>query len=283
MRWLFGTSQVRDQTLSVSRLMCSLSRSVPEAYEPPDSTSTASGVHALEVGTTTLEGYSSPKTNSGFFSKALLVQTERGTETVQGDKPEVKVTIHGHTHLRDACSRIRGVWMCFSGGSSYAGYGLVGFDRRVRVFELSDYGETITTYKLLDGSGAGARADGTFARASASAAQATGTRTPDKTDNKPAEVVPVPVVNASQIHEQYEEQVSDLLDELKAEGDRVKDKNPDEAAALDELVNELQSEEDVAREEDASMGRRQSQRRQVSSRYAVLDYETLVGRGALQR
>lgn len=38
--------------------------------------------------------------------------------------------------------------MCFAGGSSYSGYGEVGFDRRVRVYQLSDYGETISTYKV---------------------------------------------------------------------------------------------------------------------------------------
>lgn len=93
--------------------------------------------------------------------------------------PEVKVTVHGHSHLRDACTRIRGIWMCFPGGSSYSGYGLRGFDRRVRVFSISDWGETISTYKLLDQSGEGDREDGTFASFSASAAQAAATSTPD--------------------------------------------------------------------------------------------------------
>lgn len=40
--------------------------------------------------------------------------------------------------------------MCFDGGSSYSGYGQVGFDRRVRVYQLSKWGETIETYKHLD-------------------------------------------------------------------------------------------------------------------------------------
>lgn len=39
--------------------------------------------------------------------------------------------------------------MCFNGGSSFSGYGKVGFDRRVRVYQLSDYGEKIETYKRL--------------------------------------------------------------------------------------------------------------------------------------
>lgn len=48
---------------------------------------------------------------------------------------------------------------------SYSGYGKVGFDRRFRMYEISDYGETIRTWKhtehndmlnlqILTGSGA---------------------------------------------------------------------------------------------------------------------------------
>jgi hypothetical protein len=39
--------------------------------------------------------------------------------------------------------------MCFDGGSSYSGYGQAGFDRRVRVYEISEFGETVETYKRL--------------------------------------------------------------------------------------------------------------------------------------
>ena len=39
--------------------------------------------------------------------------------------------------------------MCFDGGSSYSAYGQLGFDRRVRVYQLSEYGEKIATYKRL--------------------------------------------------------------------------------------------------------------------------------------
>ena len=34
--------------------------------------------------------------------------------------------------------------------SSYSGYGKVGFDRRFRVYDISDYGETIRTYKRTE-------------------------------------------------------------------------------------------------------------------------------------
>lgn len=37
--------------------------------------------------------------------------------------------------------------MCFDGGSSYSGYGHVGFDRRVRVYKLSAWGEKVESYK----------------------------------------------------------------------------------------------------------------------------------------
>lgn len=37
--------------------------------------------------------------------------------------------------------------MCFDGGSSYSGYGQIGFERRVRLYQLSEYGEKVETYK----------------------------------------------------------------------------------------------------------------------------------------
>ena len=37
--------------------------------------------------------------------------------------------------------------------SSYSGYGMVGFDRRFRIYDISDYGETIRTYKRTEGEG----------------------------------------------------------------------------------------------------------------------------------
>lgn len=40
--------------------------------------------------------------------------------------------------------------MCFGGGGSYSSYGKVGFDRRFRVYEVSDYGETIKTWKRTE-------------------------------------------------------------------------------------------------------------------------------------
>lgn len=41
--------------------------------------------------------------------------------------------------------------MCFDGGSSYSGYGKADFERRVRIYQISDYGEKVETYKRLAG------------------------------------------------------------------------------------------------------------------------------------
>ncbi|KAI0271916.1 Metallo-dependent phosphatase [Russula aff. rugulosa BPL654] len=102
----------------------------------------------LDVGTSDLEGRGSAKKNGGFFEDGLLHALEtphRGA----GGIPEVKVVGNGHCHVTDNCKRVKGVWLCFGGGGSFAGYGKVGFDRRFRIYEMSDYGETIRTYKRL--------------------------------------------------------------------------------------------------------------------------------------
>ncbi|KAK0547719.1 Phosphatase dcr2 [Tilletia horrida] len=78
----------------------------------------------------------------GIFD-AILKQSE--------EDRDVKAIGFGHNHLNEACRRTKGIWLCFNGGSSYAGYGKPTFPRRVRIFELSDYGNVISTYHRLEG------------------------------------------------------------------------------------------------------------------------------------
>ncbi|KAI6010736.1 Metallo-dependent phosphatase-like protein [Pisolithus orientalis] len=99
----------------------------------------------LDIGTS-LEGSGAAKKSDGMFEKGLLAALE--TDHRSGAAiPEVKAVANGHCHVIEDCKRIKDVWLCFGGGGSYSGYGRVGFDRRFRVYEISDYGETIRTYK----------------------------------------------------------------------------------------------------------------------------------------
>ncbi|WVR04789.1 hypothetical protein IAU60_001801 [Kwoniella sp. DSM 27419] len=136
---------------------------LPEAYADPD----VEGFDAepLDVGSQ-MDGEGSSKHNSGMFYNGIKDVFEADQESpadkeedadgwmegVEGRgtrRTEVKVLSHGHCHNTDRCRRIDGVWMCFDGGSSYSGYGQLGFDRRVRVYQISGYGEKIETYKRL--------------------------------------------------------------------------------------------------------------------------------------
>ncbi|KAF9533681.1 Metallo-dependent phosphatase-like protein [Crepidotus variabilis] len=87
--------------------------------------------------------------DAGFFQKGLLVAKE-GSHGMSKNIPEIKVVGNGHDHINDNCRRIQGIWFCYGGASGYAGYSQVGFDRRFRVYDISDYGETIRTYKRTD-------------------------------------------------------------------------------------------------------------------------------------
>lgn len=85
----------------------------------------------------------------GFFD-ALLGQG------LQGER-DVRLVVSGHMHNNADCERIekdgQQIWTCFGGGSSFAGYGMSGFSRRCRVFELSNFGETAHSWnRFEDGS-----------------------------------------------------------------------------------------------------------------------------------
>ena len=86
------------------------------------------------------EGIYDAEVNSGLFS-ALL---EAG---------DVKATFVGHDHVNDFCGQHYGIFLCYGGGVGYRAYGLAGWDRRSRVIEVRDNGNTIVTWKRLDNSG----------------------------------------------------------------------------------------------------------------------------------
>lgn len=55
------------------------------------------------------------------------------------------------THVdTERCTRNNATWFCFGGGGSFSGYGEVGRDRRFRSYEISDYGETVVTWKRTE-------------------------------------------------------------------------------------------------------------------------------------
>ncbi|KAH9931932.1 Metallo-dependent phosphatase [Fomitopsis serialis] len=106
----------------------------------------------LDVGLHGLEGQGSAKKQDGFFHKGLL-QAMESEHRAAGNAREVKVASNGHCHVTENCRRVQGVWLCFGGGGSYSGYGKIGFDRRFRVYDVSDYGETVRTYKRTENDG----------------------------------------------------------------------------------------------------------------------------------
>ncbi|PFH51912.1 hypothetical protein AMATHDRAFT_141299 [Amanita thiersii Skay4041] len=120
---------------------------LPEAYNKADVDPRTR--KPLDVGLHDLEGPGNAKTNEGFFEKGILQAMESDRRNA-GPATEVKVVANGHCHITENCRRVQGVWMCFGGGGSYSGYGRIGFDRRFRVYEISDYGETIRTYKRTE-------------------------------------------------------------------------------------------------------------------------------------
>ncbi|KAG1878635.1 Metallo-dependent phosphatase-like protein [Suillus tomentosus] len=103
----------------------------------------------LDIGLHDLEGSGAAKKSDGMFDKGLKKALESG-HVASGDIPEVKVVANGHCHITEDCKRVNDIWLCFGGGGSYSGYGKIGFDRRFRIYEISDYGETIRTYKRTE-------------------------------------------------------------------------------------------------------------------------------------
>jgi hypothetical protein len=91
----------------------------------------------------------SAKKNDGFFEDGLLKAFE-SDHVAGGSTLEVKAVGNGHCHVTENCRRVKGVWLCFGGGGSYSGYSKIGFDRRFRIYDISQYGESISTYKRTE-------------------------------------------------------------------------------------------------------------------------------------
>ncbi|KAG0140593.1 hypothetical protein CROQUDRAFT_99896 [Cronartium quercuum f. sp. fusiforme G11] len=114
---------------------------VPEAYAKADKNPKTGG--ELLFGNQK-QGPVCPSQGLGFFERAVLNTTDGAGET------EVKVIANGHAHMTDTCRRHDGVWHCFAGGASYSAVGEATWERRVRVFEVEEFGEIIRTHSILD-------------------------------------------------------------------------------------------------------------------------------------
>ncbi|KAL4078830.1 Metallo-dependent phosphatase-like protein [Scleroderma yunnanense] len=146
--WARQAGQVPPTTHKLAKPNALMFFHIPlqESYGTPD-TDTRTGL-PLDVGTS-LETSGAAKKNGGMFEKGLLSALE-SVHRAGGGIPEVKVVANGHCHVTEDCKRVKDIWLCFGGGGSYSGYGRVGFDRRFRVYEISDYGETIRTHKRTE-------------------------------------------------------------------------------------------------------------------------------------
>lgn len=112
---------------------------LPEAWDTPDK----DGDHEWVVGwRQESAGSVGGQLRRGIFD---AVQRAQDAET-----PGIRVYVHGHMHNNGDCRRIRGTWICFGGGASYAAYGRIGIPRRVRVYELRDHGASIHTWQRTD-------------------------------------------------------------------------------------------------------------------------------------
>ncbi|KAH8116363.1 Metallo-dependent phosphatase [Phellopilus nigrolimitatus] len=107
---------------------------LPESYSAPDIDSNT-GL-PLDIGIHDIEDPGNAKKSDGFFDKGILQALE--TDHNAGG------------NVKENCRRVKGVWLCFGGGGSYSGYGKIGFDRRFRIYDISDFGETIVTYKRTE-------------------------------------------------------------------------------------------------------------------------------------
>ncbi|KAK7466365.1 Phosphatase dcr2 [Stygiomarasmius scandens] len=151
--WTRQSDQMTPQTRKLGKPNAMMFFHIPlqEAYANPDIDPATK--RPYDIGLKGNERPGAAKGNDGFYDKAVLaaMESDHVTQSAQGGQPrEVKVIANGHCHITENCRRVRGVWNCFGGGGSYSGYGKVGFDRRFRIFQVEDYGETIRTWKRTE-------------------------------------------------------------------------------------------------------------------------------------
>ncbi|KAI8076022.1 Metallo-dependent phosphatase-like protein [Thamnidium elegans] len=64
---------------------------------------------------------------------------------------DIRVTSCGHDHVNDFCMERDGIQLCYGGGGGVGGYGAehLGWPRRSRIFKISAFGGTISSWKRL--------------------------------------------------------------------------------------------------------------------------------------
>jgi len=68
----------------------------------------------------------------------------------QGDDKDVIAFFHGHMHNNANCRRTSSIFICLNGGSSFAGYGKLGMERRTRIISISKFGEQVDTWHRME-------------------------------------------------------------------------------------------------------------------------------------
>lgn len=59
-------------------------------------------------------------------------------------------TFCGHDHTNDFCIDHMGIYLCYEGSPGYQAYGKIGWNRRVRVTEIKEFGKKVVSWKRLD-------------------------------------------------------------------------------------------------------------------------------------
>ena len=75
--------------------------------------------------------------DSGLFSALLKIN-----DTI--------ATFCGHDHNNDFCINYQGIYLCYEGSPGYQAYGKLGWNRRVRVTEIQEFGRKVISWKRLD-------------------------------------------------------------------------------------------------------------------------------------